>query len=359
VAIPLVSLVVTPLALAGAVLPFDTPLLVAHDLFELLMRLLKVLARAESAVWQQHAPVAWSVPLALVGAAWLLAPRGIPARTLGLVLMLPLFAVTPAAPRAGELWLTVLDVGQGLAVVVRTQSHTLLYDTGPAWSAQADSGSRIVLPYLRGEGVGRLDMLAVSHEDKDHAGGVASVLAAMPIGQLVSSVPAERLPAGAVPYRLPCFAGREWQWDGVKFKWLHPGVDAPQSLKRTNEVSCVLRIEAAGGSVLLAGDIEKGSEQDLLRQGRLQRADVLLVPHHGSGTSSTPEFVAAVAPRHALFSVGYRNRFGHPKAEVWARYAEASRERTDHDGAVDYRFSESGIAVQRYRQSRPRYWHGR
>jgi competence protein ComEC len=291
-----------------------------------------------------------------VGVAWLLAPRGFPARSLGLLLMLPLFAVTPAVPKAGELWLTVLDVGQGLAVVARTQGHTLLYDTGPAWSAQADSGNRIVLPYLRGEGVGRLDMLVVSHEDKDHAGGLASVLAAMPVGQLVSSGPPDRLPVGSVPYRLPCFAGREWQWDGVKFKWLHPGADAPPLSKRTNEASCVLRIEAAGGSVLLAGDIEKGSEQALLKQGRLQLADVLLVPHHGSGTSSTPEFVAAVAPRHAVFSVGYRNRFGHPKAEVWARYASASRERTDRDGALTFRFNQAGVTFQSTREARRRYW---
>ncbi len=273
--------------------------------------------------------------------------------------MLPLFAVSPPAPRPGELWLTVLDVGQGLAVVARTTAHTLLYDTGPVWSAQADSGSRIILPYLRGEGVGRLDMLAVSHEDKDHAGGLASVLAAMAVGQLVSSVPAERLPAGTAPYRLPCFAGREWEWDGVKFKWLHPGADAPQLSKRTNEASCVLRIEAAGGSVLLAGDIEKGAEQALLQQGKLQRADVLLVPHHGSGTSSTPAFVAAVAPRHAVFSVGYRNRFGHPRTDVWDRYANSARQRTDRDGAVSFRFTAAGLSVEHERQLRARYWQER
>jgi competence protein ComEC len=362
VAIPVVSFVVTPLALLGAVLPASLPadglLNLAHAAFALLMPLLEALAGAESAVWQQHAPEPWSVPLALLGALWLLAPRGVPARALGLVLMLPLFALAPAGPQRGELWLTVLDVGQGLAVLARTQNHALLYDAGPAWSGQADSGSRIVLPYLRGEGIGRLDVLVISHEDKDHAGGAASVLAGLPVAQQLSSAPPSRLPDSRTAYRLPCTAGRHWEWDEVRFEWLHP---APGALpaRSTNEVSCVLRMTGIGGSVLLAGDIERGAEQALLRSGASSRAEVLVVPHHGSGTSSTPQFVAAVAPRHAVFAVGYRNRFGHPKHEVWERYDLAQRHRSDRDGAVTFRMGARGIAVEHEREQRRRYWQGR
>ena len=368
----------TPLALAGAVLPFDGLLQLAHWVFEWLMPFLHWLSGMDSAVWQQHAPALWTLPLALLGIAWLLAPRGIPGRALGLVLMAPLFAVAPRGPQPGELWLTVLDVGQGLAVLARTQNHALLYDAGPMWSAQADSGNRIILPYLRGEGVTRLDVLAISHNDNDHVGGARSVLAAVVTDRLVSSVPPERLPESQVRYRLPCTAGQRWEWDGVKFAWLHPTVEqlaaasqrvpgqragrrADRRAEKPNDLSCVLRIEAYGRSVLLTGDIEKTAEAALIERGEKLAADVLIVPHHGSGTSSTPEFVAAVSPKHAVFPVGYRNRFGHPKTEVWQRYVAsgAKRERSDRDGAVSFRFTSAGIVVERQRERNRRYWQGR
>ncbi len=362
VAIPLVSLVVTPLALAGAIIPDvlqgDALLKLAHAVFDALMPLLQWLSGWPGAVWQQHAPAAWTVPLALLGIAWLLAPRGFPARTLGMALMVPMFAILPRAPQPGELWLTVLDVGQGLAIVARTANHALLYDAGPLWSPQADSGSRIIVPWLRGEGISRLDMLAISHDDSDHAGGAGSVIAAIDVAQQVSSVPPQRLPQSTVPYRLPCVAGQTWEWDDVKFAWLHPGA-SEAGLKKVNDRSCVLRIEAGGKTALLTGDIEKPAEQLLMQRGAKLAADVLTVPHHGSGTSSTPAFVHAVSPQHAVFTVGYRNRFGHPKGEVWARYADVERHRSDRDGAVTFRFGEAGIATEREREVRRRYWQGR
>ncbi len=361
VAIPLVSLVITPLALVGAVFPFDFPLHFAHWLLEWLMRLLVWLSGIGGAVWRQHAPVAWTVPLAMLGVAWLLLPRGFPARWLGVPLALPLFAVAPAGPAPGELWLTVLDVGQGLAVLARTHDHALLYDAGPRFNAASDSGSRVIAPFLRSEGVADLDALVVSHDDKDHAGGARSILTGMPVRLMWSSLPNEDPLLALAPLRLPCRAGIAWRWDGVDFRFLHPtGEWLADPFLPANRHSCVLRIDSAGGSALLAGDIDRASERDLLaRVPGLLRADALLVPHHGSSTSSTPEFVRAVAPRYAVFAVGYRNRFGHPRGEVVQRYADAGSAilRTDRSGAVTIRFGAGGPALEEERIAARRYWY--
>jgi competence protein ComEC len=325
------------------------------------MRALRWLGSVEGAVWRQHAPVAWTVPLACLGIAWLLLPRGVPARWLGLVLALPLFAVAPAGPAAGELWLTVLDVGQGLAVFARTREHALVYDTGPKFSASADSGSRVVLPFLRGEGIVRLDALVVSHDDKDHAGGAQAILEGIPVSALWSSLAREDPLLALAPFRLPCRAGTGWKWDGVEFRFLHPAVEMLEDpFLPANRQSCVLRIESAHGSVLLAGDIDRASERKLLgNTPALLRADALLVPHHGSTSSSTPEFVRAVAPRYAVFTVGYRNRFAHPREEVVQRYRDADSAifRSDRSGAVTFRFGPGGIRVEEQRSSARRYWH--
>ncbi len=362
VAIPLVSLVVTPLALAGSVLPFDFILKLAHAVMAVQMRLLEWCAALPAAVWQQHAPAAWTVALALAGCAWLLLPRGVPARWLGLLLLLPMFALPPPAPAPGALWLTLLDVGQGLAIFVQTERHALLYDAGPAYSPDADSGSRVILPFLRASGIGQLDAMVVTHDDNDHAGGAATVLAGLPVAALYSSLPAAHAAwRAASGYRLPCAAGQGWDWDGVRFDLLHPTAASYASGRlKSNDRSCVLRIAAAQGTVLLTGDIEARSERELLARGRdALRADVLVTPHHSSRTSSTAEFIAAVRPRWALLPVGYRNRFGHPKEEVVGRYRASGAQllRTDRAGAVLVRIDGEGIAVQGYRGLGKRYWH--
>jgi competence protein ComEC len=361
VAIPLVSFVITPLALAGAVLPFDWPLALGHAILEVLMAVLDWLAALPSAVWHQHAPVPWTVPLALAGIAWLLLPRGFPARALGALLMLPLFAASPPGPRSGELWITVLDVGQGLSVLARTEKHALLYDAGPAFNASSDSGSRVILPYLRGEGIAALDALVVSHDDRDHSGGAASVLEAMSVGVLWSSLSPDHALLKAPAWRVPCVAGSKWSWDGVSFEFLHPGPEAPGGrAARANNQSCVLRVEAPGGRVLLTGDIERAAERELLaRSPLLLPAEALVVPHHGSASSSTPEFVKQVAPRYAIFAAGYRNRFGHPREDVLARYRDIGSEllRTDAGGAIRLRFAPGNLKVDAERNRARRYWH--
>ena len=359
-AIPVVSLVVTPLALAAAVLPLDALLLLAQQIVAWLMAFVEWLADLPFAMWQQAAPPAWAVALGVLGCAWLLMPRGFPARWNGVFLMLPLVLVEPLRPAAGELRLTVLDVGQGLAVHVQTAHHDLVYDTGAQYSTDANSGNRILVPFLRASGVRRLDGLVLSHEDKDHAGGALSLVDALPLGWTMSSLPAAH-PFREAPGHRPCTDGEAWEWDGVRFELLHPEAAGYAAMRKSNDMSCVLKLTSSHGSALLTGDIEAAAEQALVRRhgGRL-KADVLLAPHHGSRSSSSPEFLAAVGARTAIFPVGYRNRFRHPHETVWRRYEESGMRlaRTDRDGAVTVDFAVPWRLTFE-RVMRRRYWHGR
>ncbi|MDO8813522.1 MAG: DNA internalization-related competence protein ComEC/Rec2, partial [Gallionella sp.] len=350
IAIPLVSLIVVPLALLGAALPFESPLWLAHLVMDGVMYFLEWLNALPQAVWTQHAPPAWSVAVAMLGALWILLPRGFPARWMGFLLLLPMFLNTPEPPAQGALRLIVFDVGQGLAVAAQTRNHALLYDTGPDFSGEADSGNRILIPALRALGIAGLDGLILSHDDNDHTGGAASLMQTMPIDWVSSSLPAThpllqnnspRPLAGDVPGKRVsrrCRDGESWSWDGVQFEILHPASSNDSSKKpHDNDQSCVLRISIGKHSVLLAGDIEKNSEIRLLRQHADKLfTSLLVVPHHGSKSSSSYDFVAATLPDYAVFTAGYRNRFGHPKEEVLQRYADSGAEllRSDEDGAI-------------------------
>lgn len=363
VAIPVVSLAIVPLTLSGVALPFDSVLELAHQLTAWCMVFLEWLSEAPASVWQQHASPPWAVFAALAGALWLLLPRGMPARWLGVAGFLPLFLSAPQPLAEGDLNLTVLDVGHGMAAVIQTRNHALLYDSGPAFGDAADAGSRIVVPYLRAAGVRRLDGFIVSHDDIDHSGGAASVLQAVAVDWLLSSLhDLDPLPLQA-EQAFRCHAGQSWEWDGVQFDILHPPRESYEGTRsiRDNDLSCVLRVSARSGQVLLPGDIERRSERRLLASyGDELRADVLIAPHQGSRTSSSDAFVRAVAPQAVVFAVGYRNRFRHPDAEVVARYrALGSRIfRTDRDGAllIELRAG-SGFTVTPYRAQYRRYWH--
>ncbi len=348
-AIPVVSFAVTPLALLFAVLPWTPLLQFDHELLRLLLLALEWLAHWP--VWQQAAPPGWAVLLALLGVAWLLLPRGFPARWLGLCLLLPALFPPLARPPAGEVRVDVLDVGQGLAVLVRTAGHALLYDTGPRYGGDADAGARVVVPYLRALGVRALDVLVVSHRDKDHAGGMASVQGALPVRRLLSSMPELQ---GDL-----CADGQSWAWDGVGFSILHPEAGAyREAKKKANSLSCVLRVDAGGQRLLLTGDIGVAEEKALLaRASERLRSDVLVVPHHGGKNSSSAEFVAAVGAREAIFSVGYRNAFGHPRPEVLERHAASRQWRTDRDGALQVALGKVPHVLS-WRREQPRYWHG-
>jgi competence protein ComEC len=365
VAIPVVTFIVVPLALASILVPWDLLLIMAHQVFAWVAMFLELLSTLPAAVWQQHAPPVWAVIAGAFGIVWLLAPRGVPGRALGLVWLLPLFVVAPMLPAPGAFRLIVLDVGQGLSVLVQTRQHALLYDTGPRFNDTADAGNRIIAPMLRSIGVAKLDLLMVSHQDTDHSGGVRSLLETVPVADLLSSLPADhainraRVARGEATRR--CIAGETWTWDGVDFTVVHPVVANYSNPKlRPNDLSCVIRIANAAGSALLTGDIEARTEADLVRRsGEALHSDVLVVPHHGSKTSSTPAFIAAVHPETAVFTPGYRNRFRHPRPEIVERYdvAGVKSYRTDYDGALTFNFGDGqGREPLREREQHARYW---
>lgn len=354
-AIPLVSVVITPLALAAVVLPFEFLLSAAAWLVEWLLAFLEWCAGLPGALWQQHTPPVWAAALAVAGAVWILAPRGLPWRGGGLALMAPAFSLAPPAPAPGEAWISALDVGQGLAVLIRTANRALLYDAGPAYGTEADSGGRIVVPLLRATGVRSVDLLVLTHEDLDHLGGALTLLETLEVQALASSLPRNHPLHSLVPAPVRCAAGMAWDWDGVRFEFLHPG-PGWEAARRNNQ-SCVLRIAAGASSVLLTGDIERAAESFLLEKS-IPRSDILLVPHHGSRTSSSEQFIAAVAPRWAIVPAGYRNRFGHPAREVLERYARAGVTvlRTDLHGAVSMVLNQDAPRPTAERLRVPRYW---
>jgi competence protein ComEC len=364
VAIPVVTLLIVPLALTGILLPFDAFFTLAHAVLVPLMDLLEWLAALPDATWQQHAPPLWAVAAGCVGAVWMLAPRGIPGRMWGILWLVPLFAARPPPLPEGAFRLTVLDVGQGLAAVVETRRYTLVYDTGPRFTDTADAGNRIIAPFLRAAGLRRTDGLIVSHQDVDHAGGTLSLMATVPIGWFASSLAANHaivVRAQAKATALTCVAGQQWMWDGVRFTMLHPtAAEYDDVYGKTDDRSCVVRIDSPYGSALITGDIEAKTEALLLRTWRDKlKADVLVVPHHGSRTSSTVAFVRAVAPAIALIGCGYRNRFGHPRPDIVARYVtnDARVVRTDLAGALTVAFDATGPPqTVSARQQRGRYW---
>ena len=357
VAIPVISFVVTPLSLLGGVLPAPLSgwlLQFAHALLAWLAQGLAWLSALPLAVWQAPRPDWLPTLLAAAGTLWLLAPRGWPLRWAGALAWLPMMLAVPDAPSSG-VRVTAFDIGQGNAVLVETPNFRLLYDTGPAYSPESDGGSRVIVPYLRARGITRLDALVISHSDLDHAGGARTLMDALDIGWIASSLPESNRLVDA--RHVGCVAGQRWARDGVTFEFLHP-LSGDGATAKPNARSCTLKITVGAQSVLLTGDIEAPQERALLARSRERlRADVLLAPHHGSGTSSMPEFLDAVQPQLALFQLGYRNRYRHPKPEVVERYnARGIRVlRSDRTGAVTLHLDGRRTLLAQACES-PRYW---
>lgn len=357
-AVPWVSLVVVPLTLAGtallAPLPFLGYWLLRGALLalDLAWRALQPLAALDWATLVLPHPSPAVAFCAGVGAMLLLAPRGLPARALGLVWMAPLYLHAPPRPAPGDFWLTVLDVGQGLAAVVQTHARTLVFDTGPGFSDRFDAGAAVLVPYLRHTGVASIDRLVVSHGDFDHRGGLDSVLAQVPVDDVLSGGPLPILH----PRAHACRDGLAWSWDGVEFRVLSPPAGY---VGEDNDASCVLSVRGRGGGALLTGDIEADGERGLIdRHGARLPHEIMLAPHHGSASSSSAPLLAAVQPRYVVFPVGYRNRWRFPAAAVVERYRRQRAQilRTDRDGAVTLRVDGSGIGAERYRRTHRRFW---
>lgn len=360
-AIPLYTLVVVPLALLGTLLtsislPLGAGLLqLSAGLLDRFEALLAWAAAWPLAAWHFPQPDFWAVLLMGAGVVLMVAPLLWPMRYTGLLLCLPAACWQGPRLKDGEFSVTLLDVGQGLAVVVQTREHTLLYDAGPAFRSGRDTGEIVVLPYLHANDVRRLDAVLASHGDEDHVGGLPSVLADMPVQRLLLgpsvnySGPAER-----------CVQGDEWRWDGVEFRILHPA--AYSHGDSDNNTSCVLHIRGRDGSALLLGDIERSAERELLTSRRLAPAELVVAAHHGSRSSSTVEFIDAVQARYVLFSAGYRNRWGFPKEDVVARWRAVGAQPfvSAESGAIAAAFARDGLAAPRqYRKQHVRYWHTR
>lgn len=362
-AVPWVSLLVVPLVLVATIClavypPLAAALLhVADALISAMWALLHAMAAWPLAQYVHAAPAPWALAAALLGAALWAAPRGLPGRGVALLLLLPSLLTRPPSLMHGRAYFTLLDVGEGLSAVIQTRHHSLVFDTGPRHSARFDTGSAVVIPFLRARGITQVDRLIVSHSDNDHRGGADAVLAQIAVADVWSGVP-ESMPGRAA---VACRQGQQWQWDGVRFQILNPPAINPL---KTNNRSCVLRVDAGGDSVLLTGDIERDAERRLLREQRpLLAASILVVPHHGSATSSSAAFIDAVRPHYALVPAGYRNRFGFPKAVVVKRYLERGITLLDssREGAMSFVLGSGAadITAHSYRRSEGRFWNRR
>jgi competence protein ComEC len=357
IAVPIISLLVVPLALVGVLVMFISPFLalklflVVDAALQGLWWFLERMAALPFATITHVQPSLWALVFAIPGILLLLAPRGVPARWLSLVMFLPLIVTAPQKPKAGGINLTMLDVGQALSLVVQTQHHWLIFDTGAKFSEESDIGKSVILPFLRQQGVEKVDKLIISHGDNDHIGGAVSVLRGIPVEQLLTSAP-ERL-MEFLPVK--CRAGQSWLWDQVRFTVLAP----QQMFVSENDNSCVLKIETQEGAVLLSSDIEESAEAWLVEtNGTNLNAKVLIAPHHGSKTSSTPDFIEAVKPEYVLISAGYRNQFGHPHRTVIERYEQVNAKWLNNadKGAIKLSNKDGLWLIQAMRDTESKYW---
>jgi competence protein ComEC len=321
------------------------------------------LGAVPGAVWTVAAAPAWAQLAGLLGAVLLVLPLPWRVRALAPLLAIPLLVPPRTLPADGHFDVTALDVGQGTAVVVRTRHHVLVYDTGPQYTRDSDAGQRVLLPFLRATGATRIDRLVLSHRDSDHTGGARSLLTALPVGELLSSLEAAHPLLGLAVRPSRCEAGQSWSWDGVRFDVLQPPAIAYERASKSNALSCVVRVGTPVRSVLLAGDIEREQEAGLVAAwGDALRSDVLIAPHHGSRTSSTAVFLDAVQPATAVFQAGYRSRFGHPAPDVLERYRERGIAIVVSPACGAWHWPQDGADTgQRngscQRQSARRYWH--
>jgi competence protein ComEC len=359
VQVPWFSLVLVPMCLIGLLLlPLPGLAAVWYGLLESLagytFHFIAWFAQLPVATMQlAHLPV-WLAIISLLGVVLSLLPIALQIRSLGLLLLAPLLFVEPDRPEMGAFRFTLLDVGQGLACVVETADHVLLYDTGPAYTSGFNATEASVLPYLASRDLRQVDRLVVSNGDRDHAGGLEVLLKSFQVDDVLSGE------AGLADEARPCHAGQSWTWDGVDFQVLHP--PPGKRFKDVNDNSCVVRVSNGFWTLLLPGDIEAEGESSLLMSnGKRAVSDILVAPHHGSATSSGQDFVDAVSPDWVIFSAGYRNRYGFPRQQVVERWIEsgATVMNSAETGAVTFLVNAdlTPPEVIRQRDARRRYWH--
>ena len=357
IAVPVISLLAVPLSLLAVVVMLGSPLLASKlflavdTILQGLWWLLAHLAELPFATINHAQPSVWALIFAIPGILLLLAPSGIPARWLSLVMFLPLVFTAPKKPDPGSINMTLLDVGQGLSAVVQTANHSLVYDTGAKFSAESDMGQSALLPFLRLQGAGKIDKLIISHGDNDHIGGAVSLMRGIPTEQVLTSVPQQLSDYSPVM----CAAGQSWMWDKVKFTLLSP----QQAFVSENDNSCVLKIQSEQGAVLLTGDIEVLAESWLVdTYGNSLKASVLIAPHHGSKTSSSPKLLQAIQPEYVLIPAGYHNQFGHPHLDVLQLYQQIKAKwlTSADSGAITISVKDGSWLVQSMRDTESKYW---
>lgn len=364
-AIPLYTLAVVPAVLASCAVALAWPALggpmlrATASVIEWTWPMIEVPANTALATWAVASlpPLLW-IGLGL-GALAALSPLPWPGRAAGIALVVSACLWQPRPPQEGEARVTVLDVGQGLAAVVQTRRHVLLYDAGPEFRSGSDTGQLVVVPWLQSQGLRRLDVMVVSHDDLDHKGGAPSVLRLLPVQRLVLG-PGVDSTAWQGPGRAPqvdgCRRGERWAWDGVSFEWMHPGAGP---YRKDNDGSCVLLVRTARAALLVTGDVEAGAEHEMLEAGSVGPVDLLVAPHHGSRTSSTEPFVDATRPRWVVYPVGHRNRWNFPATAVVDRWhAVGARSlQTSASGAVTFELTASGLrGPSAWRPEHPRPW---
>jgi competence protein ComEC len=366
IAIPWVGMLVTPLTLIAMFPHFTFFAIPANALMHLLMRILAFLSQPNWAAITMHTPEPIAFWLAIAGIICLLLPVAIPRRHWAWLTLLPLCFPAHATPALGEAKVEVIDIGQGLSVLIRTAHHSVLFDTGPRWQG-GDAGQTTIVPILKSQGIVRLDQLILSHPDSDHVGGAESVAQAVTIQHTLAGF--DR------PHSLPCLQGQKWNWDQVQFEFVYPRPQSPeteispyqdrrhrqQSHQRNNH-ACVLKVSTGSHSVLIPADIEADAETDLVQQAQQRqvslKSDVVIAAHHGSHTSSTEDFIAASQASYVVFSAGWRNHFHHPHPEVVQRWLASGAQtyRTDQDGAVRIHISAITIQIETARQVRHPNW---
>lgn len=358
IAIPWLAFLILPFCLLGSLLLLCVPswgaflLASADSSLSILWKILTWLSERPLATWHQPISNHWILFCAVIAILFLLAPSGFPGRWLGVIWLGPLMVFQPDKPAPHHFWITLLDVGQGLAVVVQTKSHVLIYDAGAKFSDTSDMGERVVIPYLLANKISTIDALVISHGDNDHIGGARAILETLPVQSIKTSVVKKFLSAQY------CLRGDQWNWDGVDFSFLYPTFN---QLDLGNDSSCVLRIDNGQYSVLLTGDIEKFAQQTLVNlEGSHLASTILIAPHHGSKTSGLQQFVEIVHPKIVLYSIGYRNRYHFPHVSIVEKYnsIHAQQFNTAENGMIRFKIDTENLLPQPelYRIQHKKYW---